>query len=78
MIPPEALAKARQSRVDRNREEFIILIRSPRGTVHALMNPKAGPGALAVFHSAEAAADVLMQNPACVNNKSCLMSVEGL
>jgi|GEM_PF-4172623 len=68
----------RPPQLESNDEAFIILIKSPRGTVHALMNPKAGQGALAVFHSAEAAAAVLTTNSACLNNKSCIIQVGGL
>lgn len=36
--------------------EFVILMRNPkRGTIHALLNPRAGEGALAVFESPEQA-----------------------
>jgi len=67
-----------KSTEEQNGESFIILIKSPRGTLHALMNPKAGQGAIAVFHTAEAAAAVLTSNPVCLNNKSCIIQVEGL
>lgn len=73
-----ALSESRQKKRDANAEEFIILIRSPRGTLHAVMDTKKGPGAIAVFHSGEAAANVLTSTPACLNNPSVIIPVEGL
>jgi len=75
---PNAEFAARAKQAEANAEEFIILIRSMRGTLHALMAPKDGPGAIARFHSADAASLVLTSNPICLNNTSCILRVEGL
>ncbi len=57
--------------------EFIILIRSPKGTLHALLNPRAGEGALATFEDIEQAIAAQQSNPACLKNLSYIIPVGG-
>ena len=57
--------------------EFVILLRNPKtGTIHALLNPRAGEGALAVFESAEQAISQTETVPLLRNKEFFILTVE--
>lgn len=57
---------------------FIVIIKeTKRGTLHAVMNPKAGPGVLAVFEDVEQAVNATTGIPACKTNEFFIIPVGG-
>jgi len=57
---------------------YIIIIKSAKaGTLHAVMNPKAGPGVLATFEDLEQAVNAATDIPACKSNEYFLIPVGG-
>lgn len=57
---------------------FIVIIKSAKGgTLHAVMNPKAGPGVLASFEDMEQAVNVTTHIPACKTNEFFIVPVGG-
>ena len=57
--------------------EFVVLIRHPeKKTLHALLNPKVGPGALAVFESPELASVQASTIPSLHNKEYYIIPVE--
>lgn len=57
---------------------FIIIIKAAKGgTLHAVMNPKAGPGVLATFEDVEQAVNATTGIPACKINEFFIIPVGG-
>lgn len=57
--------------------EFVVLIRNPKTkTLHALLNPRLGPGALASFQTAEQAVLITSDLPDLKNREYFILSIE--
>jgi len=57
--------------------EYVVLIRHPqKKTVHALLNPRAGEGALAIFESPEQAITQTEGLPALRNKEFFIIPIE--
>lgn len=55
---------------------FIIIIKSAKtGTLHAVMNPKSGPGVLATFEDVEQAVNVTTNMRECKTNEFFILPV---
>lgn len=57
---------------------FIVIIKAAKGgTLHAVMNPKVGPGVLAVFEDVEQAVNATTGIPACKTNEFFIIPFGG-
>ncbi len=57
--------------------EFVVLIRNPKNkTLHALLNPRLGPGALASFQTAEQAVLLTADLPSLKNREYFILPIE--
>jgi len=57
---------------------YIIILKSAKaGTLHAVMNPRVGPGVLATFEDVEQAVNVATEVLACKSNEYFIIPVGG-
>jgi hypothetical protein len=77
--PAKPAATATTSSASRFREgECILLVLSPTGTVHPVVNKPGGAGGVRIFESAEAAAVEQQTNPRLVNFQFAILPLKDL